>query len=512
MSISDLENGDKIEQYEIVLVATESNKQDGFFKKQTKNGILGFFQKIAIIMKAEIRGIERIPEEEKVDTSFWNIATMWLSANMVIATFSIGSLSVGIWDLNFYVAVLTTIFFTLLGISSVAFFSIFGAKSGLRQMILTRFFMGWYGMKIFSLLNCIACIGWTTVNTIVAAQLLNIIGNGCPPWLGCLVISILTLFVAIFGYKIIHYYEQWSWLPNFIVFLIIAVRMGKSHNFDAGEWTSGANTAANVLSYGGAVYGFSTGWTSYASDYTVYMKKDTSSYKIFLSIILGLGTPCITITILGAACATGIRRDASWEELYNKKSVGGLVYAILVENSLGGFGQFCMVLLSLSTVSNNIPNLYSLGLAAQAFWSPFSKIPRAIWSLFGCAISAVLSIVGYWHFNSVLENLMNVIGYWLAIYTSTSLSEHFIWRRSFKGYNFDDYQDPKKIHIGISGVIGFCCGVVGAVMGMSQTWYTGLIGRKIGNQIGGDIGFELAASFAFLGYNISRFFEVKISR
>lgn len=66
----------------------------------------------------------------------------------------------------------------------------------------------------------------------------------------------------------------------------------------------------------------------------------------------------------------------------------------------------------------------------------------------------------------------------------------------------------KKIPIGIAGVIGFCCGAAGVVIGMDQTWYVGVVARQIG-EFGGDIGFELAASFSFIAYNIVRPFELK---
>lgn len=42
--------------------------------------------------------------------------------------------------------------------------------------------------------------------------------------------------------------------------------------------------------------------------------------------------------------------------------------------------------------------------------------------------------------------------------------------------------------------LGF--GVMGAVFGMAQVWYVGILGRLIGDpSYGGDIGFELAAAF-----------------
>lgn len=46
---------------------------------------------------------------------------------------------------------------------SVALFSTFGMRSGLRQMIIGRYSFGIIGIYFPIVLNCIACIGWTTI-------------------------------------------------------------------------------------------------------------------------------------------------------------------------------------------------------------------------------------------------------------------------------------------------------------------------------------------------------------
>lgn len=77
-----------------------------------------------------------------------DIIAQWLSANMVVSSFAIGVLAQGIWYLGFVDAILTCLFFNLLGIMSVCFFSSFGPAFGLRQMVLSRFWFGWYGVKL----------------------------------------------------------------------------------------------------------------------------------------------------------------------------------------------------------------------------------------------------------------------------------------------------------------------------------------------------------------------------
>jgi purine-cytosine permease-like protein len=71
---------------------------------------------------------------------------MWLAANMVVSSFAIGALAYPIYDLGFVDAILTLLFFNLLGIMTVCFFSCFGPL-GLRQMVFSRFWFGWYVTK-----------------------------------------------------------------------------------------------------------------------------------------------------------------------------------------------------------------------------------------------------------------------------------------------------------------------------------------------------------------------------
>lgn len=72
----------------------------------------------------------------------------WLAANMVVTSFAIGVLGQSIFFLSFVDAILVVLFFNFLGIMTVCFFSIFGAEFGLRQMVVSRFWFGWWGVKL----------------------------------------------------------------------------------------------------------------------------------------------------------------------------------------------------------------------------------------------------------------------------------------------------------------------------------------------------------------------------
>ena len=55
-----------------------------------------------------------------------------------------------------------------------------------------------------------------------------------------------------------------------IIFLIVLGVFAHSGDFVAIPWGFGTAEMGSVLSFGSSVYGFATGWTSYAADYTVY--------------------------------------------------------------------------------------------------------------------------------------------------------------------------------------------------------------------------------------------------
>lgn len=67
---------------------------------------------------------------------------------MVVSAFAIGALAYPVFYLGFVDTILVIFFFNVLGILPVCFFSTFGPRFGLRQMVLSRFFFGYYGAKI----------------------------------------------------------------------------------------------------------------------------------------------------------------------------------------------------------------------------------------------------------------------------------------------------------------------------------------------------------------------------
>jgi purine-cytosine permease-like protein len=183
------------------------------------------------------------------------------------------------------------------------------------------------------------------------------------------------------------------------------------------------------------------------------------------------------VPVLGVAVATATKNNPAYAEAYANDHVGGLLAEVLFPkdggHGVGTFGKFCLIVLALSIVGNNCPNIYSLTFSLQIMTRYAQKVPRFLWTFVGTGIYIAIAIPGYSHFESVLENFMLVIGYWLAIYEAVALPEHIIFRKGTRGYAPEHYDQPHHLPPSYAALGAFCFGILGAAMGMAQYWYIG---------------------------------------
>ncbi|KWU45996.1 hypothetical protein RHOSPDRAFT_32476 [Rhodotorula sp. JG-1b] len=489
----------------------EVSSQDDGIKREGSTGVIGWLWKVSKKLDSygvEVRGVERVPEDERHHARYIDSGTLWMSANMTISTFSLGTLGTSIFDLKATDSCLVILFFNLLCTIPVAIFSCWGKSTGLRQMMLGRFSFGPYAIWFPIVLNALACIGWSTINTIVGASALLAVSdkNQLPEPAGIVIIALITLVIALFGYKYVHAIERYASIPVFIIFLIMLGEGGRHMQGGFGNLGEGQSSA--ILSFGGTIAGFALGWTSLAADYTVNLPAETANWKVFVCTYIGLNFPLIFVESLGALMMSTFEAKPSWGERYDTGGLGGLLAAGL--SPLGGFGKFLLVVLALSIVTNNIPNVYSFALTVQSFHKSLQRIPRFSLCILCTIIYIVLAEAGYDSFETAFDTLLVILSYWLAIYSCILLEEHYIFRKaSFENYNLERYNKNDNLPVGWAAALATGCGAAGAVTGLSQNWYVGPIGRMLGGPFGGDIGFELAFGFTALAYPPLRYLERK---
>ncbi|THH07037.1 hypothetical protein EW145_g3664 [Phellinidium pouzarii] len=440
----------------------------------TQNKTKTWLRALSAILEIETHGIEPIPAERRTDTRLYEMFFVWFSANLNVLAFSTGTVGptffgLGLKD-SFAVIVIVDLFAFLIP----AYFGVFGPKLGTRVMVHSRFSFGYLGSIIPSLLNVFTLEGYLVLNIIIGGQTLASVSNHLSWDVGIVIIAVLSLFVAFCGYRVVHWYESFAWIPN-VITIIVMLGVGGKHLGNAPLSTGASITA--IVSFASTLASTDVSWCT-----------------------------MVLMHLIGAAFACAAPSVPVWSAGYEDgNNVGGLLEAVL--SSAGGFGKFLTVLVALSIPSACAPTMYSFGMSFMNVAPFFAKVPRNVYAIVSTVILIPLAIVGSTHFYSAFVDLFSIIGYWTGSFSAIVLTEHVVFRRcSFAHYPVSLWVVPRALPLGFAATLAFF-GSFGIIIPcMSQAWYVGPIAAA-GT---GDIGIFVAIAAAALLYVPLRMLELRI--
>ncbi|TAQ89285.1 hypothetical protein B7494_g2368 [Chlorociboria aeruginascens] len=450
----------------------------------------------------EIRGIVPIPTEERTNSRYINIFSIWLAMSvntLPISTGMVGTLSYG---LSLRDSALVILFFSFLTILPAAYFCTFGPKTGLRQMIQARFTFGLYGIYVPIFLNMATVTGFILIGCIIGGQTLSAISDGnLSVNVGIVILGILTLLLSFCGFNIIHYFERWSWIPSLIAIIIATSCGGKDLSKQV---VTEAPTPSTVISFGALIAGFFLPYAGLASDFSTYMRPDGPSWRIFWYTYAGIFVPSVLLMTLGAAIGGAVHNVPSWSDGYDRDSVGGVLAAML--GSAGGFGKFVVFLIAMSPLGNTAASLYSVSLNIQMLVPILTRVPRALLAIGVTAVVIPVSIKAAVSFFNSLENFIGIIGYWSGAFVAAVLMEHMVIRkRDFSSYKQASWNVARELPSGTAALAAGISSFGMVIPCMYENWYIGPIAKTTG-----DIGFEVAFCITSILYIPLRYLEIRV--
>ena len=97
-------------------------------------------------------------------------------------------------------------------------------------MVLSRLGFGYWGNALPAGLNSVtAGIGWFAVNSVSGALALNVLTH-LPQVLCLLIIVVVQVVVAFFGYNLVHVFERYAFPVLTVIFVIASVViLSKAH-------------------------------------------------------------------------------------------------------------------------------------------------------------------------------------------------------------------------------------------------------------------------------------------
>ncbi|KAH9928587.1 purine-cytosine permease [Amylocystis lapponica] len=436
----------------------------------------------------ETNGIDPIPPMLRSDPRLYQMFFVWFSVNFNILGFGTATAGSAFFGIGLRTSLAVLLIVDLITCAVPAYFAVFGPKLGMRSMVQARYSWGYYLSAVPSALNVISMQGFLVISCIIGGQTLASVSDHLSDTLGIVIISVISLAVTFFGYRVIHWYESLAWIPSVVTFIVM-LGVGGKHltTAPAPEPVS----PATVVTFATTIASSVVSWCTMTPDYGVYHSAEASSTKIFLYSYAGFFLSSITAHMLGAAFAASAPLYAPWEAGFaGGSNVGGLLAAVLAP--AGRFGKFLTVLVALTIPSACAPTMYTFASSAMAVSPYFARVPRYVYALISTAILIPVAIVGAAHFYSTMTDVLNLIGYWSTVFAAVVLVEHVLFRRcSFAQYDAAAWDRPRRLPLGVAALLAFLCAFALVIPCMDQAWYVGPIARTGLGDIGIVMGFAL---------------------
>ncbi|KAI3326922.1 NCS1 nucleoside transporter [Xylariaceae sp. AK1471] len=451
----------------------------------------------------ELRGVLPVPLEERTSTRYSNYFSIWFCMNVNLLPITFGMLG-PTYGLSLRDCALVIIFFCMLTAAIPAYLGTLGPKTGLRQMVQARFSFGRYVVSVPVILNLATLIGFCVINCVIGGQCLSAVSGGSlTPVIGIVIIGVLSLLISFCGYDVLHNYERFAWIPALIA-IVITTGCGGSH-LDK-QAPAPAATPGGILSFGMIIASYMIPYATLASDLTTYLNPKFPSWKLFLYGFIGLNLPAIPLMVLGAAIGGTLSSVPAWEQGYETNAVGGVLAAMV--SPAGGFGQFVVVVLSLTLLGNIAATMYSVTLNFQILVPQLVRIPRYIFSIVVTAIVIPISIKAAAEFYTNLEYFIALISYWSSAFVAVLIAEHVVFRKGrYETYDHSVWNLASQLPWGAAALTAAVLSFALVVPSIAQVWFTGPIAEKTG-----DIGFELAFVATTILYLPLRTIEKRISK
>lgn len=360
--------------------------------------------------------------EVKNNLDTFSFFTLWFGAAVSIAEILTGGL---LAPLGFKKAAAAIVIGHAIGGGIMVLGGIIGSKSRMPAIMSTRISFGKYGVYLFSVLNVLQLIGWTTVMVIVGARSVNMLadslwGFNSQAFWSIFIGALICLWIA-FGT------EGWKKLNVVAAVLLFLLTIMLSFVvFKDGSVIS--STSDGTMTFGGAVelsVVMPLSWLPLIADYTRFAKSNKAGA---LGSFAGyfFGSSWMYIIGVGAAIA------------FNNTDPGAVMLAANL-----GFAALGIVILS--TVTTTFMDAYSAGVTLLNIAPKLKEKNSAlIMSVIGTIIALAINMEQY-------ENFLYAIGSVFAPMFAIVFTDYFL-------FNIKNIED--KLAVNWTSVVTWIIGII----------------------------------------------------
>lgn len=368
-------------------------------------------------MKEQKGTIFSIPMKNR-KTNTWDMFATWVGANANNGTWFVGGVLAAC---GFAVAMKVLILSSALSYVFLSLVGFIGYKTGVSTMSLSRASFGERGSYLPSLVNITQFIGWTAVNTFIAAQSVSILFHdllGWPVWgqhggylglvIGIIIMSVLHIISVSSGSRSVQMIERLGIILVLIFVIWESIAVFKTVSFSQiVNWRVPRHSKMALGAAIDYVAAFNLAWVTAGADFTRFTaNKHNATITPFIGALLGVVWFAFIglISTISIAIATGV---------YNANNSDPSTIA-----SKLGLGVIALLVIILTSMTANAVNLLAAGSALSNIFTNL-KLKYSLWIvvLLATIVTFIPMFVGSFlnAFESFLDYVGMVLGPTIAI-------------------------------------------------------------------------------------------------
>jgi NCS1 nucleoside transporter family len=427
----------------------------------------------AKVVAVEPGGIEYIPDRERHGNPL-NLFWTWMSPNLEFATIYVGVIPIVVFGGGFWPTVVALTIGIALGSLTHAILSTWGPRFGVPQLVQSRGAFGFLGNILPAGLQSItAGIGWYAVNSVAGAFALQSLFGllhwpALPFWLALLAVVLTQVAAAFLGHNMVHQFERVLVPYLGIVFLaatiLILAHANPGQGFNAKAPVPFGGASAAFIIAVSIAYGYVIGWNPYASDYTRYLRRQTSKLKVAVGAGGGMFVSNVVLMVMGAALATVVGTKWGPNDIPTDQLMVPLPVWLAALALLG---------IAVGSVAANAINIYSSAISFLALGIRWGfRQRRAAVALITGVLGFLVALTGQTSPGGTYEGFLLLIAYWITPFLAVVLVDFWLRRGQYDEAIFFD-----RHHLPWKGALSMALGIAASVPFWNQNLYLGPVAR-----------------------------------
>lgn len=432
----------------------------------------------------EVRSIDYVPPSERRG-KVWHQGPFWFTGNFVLATMVTGFIgpSLGL-------AVGWSVLAVSLGASFGTLFMCFhanqGPTMGLPQMIQSRAQWGVRGAIVPFIAVVFVYIGFNVFDVILAAEGFDTVLSA-PDAVWYVILIAVSVIIAVVGFDLMMLVQRWLSYLLIAVFAVITIQAVATLDLGSQIPQGGNFSASSFLIVFAAAAGYQISYAVYVSDYSRYLREDSSTAGVIWWTYLGAAGSAIWLMSLGAVLGSALPSE---DAVTTVRHVGNTLFT--------GFGTFAVIVSAIALVTIMSVNAYGAMLTSASAVDAFKPVnPTVRLRVVGIVtVSAIVFIVALAipeNYLGSFNNFVILMLYFLVPWTAVNLVDFYFVRHGH--YAITEIFNPDGIYRRWAwrGLIAYFAGLTCMIPFVSLTFFQGPVTKALN---GADISFAIGLAIA----------------